>query len=159
GVVRTAVMRRGLIAGRKLTNTGEFNVVPRYLPDGSGIVWQNSDGKRAAQYRVIPRGSDFGNARALMRFDGANKIAPLPAGGGAVVDRGMIYRDTYAYTDLYRVSWAGARERLTNGMRASSPDVSPDGRWVTFTINGNSRQRLAIMPLVAGATPEILWQG
>jgi Tol biopolymer transport system component len=155
---RDAVLRRGLIEGRKLTETGEQNQWPRYLRDGSGIAWLSADGKRAGRYRFLPRGPDT-RARDLVRVDGAGHVAPLPGGGGAVVDRYMTYRTNYAFSDLFRVSWDGAVERLTHGLRASSPAVSPDGRRVAFTMNGGSRQRLAVMDLAPEAVPRVVWSG
>lgn len=158
-LVRSHVLARGLIEGRKLTQTGEQNLYPRYRRDGAGILWWNYDGKQAAWYRFMPRGKDFGAEEKVLRFDGAGKLSPLPDGSGAVVERGITYRTYYFWNDLYRIGWDGKSERLTFGQRASAPDVSPDGKRVAFTMNGGSRQRLAVMPLVPGAQPEILWDG
>jgi len=158
-LVRAHVLARGRIEGRKLTDTGEQNIVPRYLRDGSGLVWLNSDGHQAGAYRLIPRGGDFADEKRLVRFDGGGKISPLPDGSGAIVERDNNFRTYYDFLDLYRLGWDGRVERLTHGLRASSPDVSPDGTQVTFTVNGGTRSRLAVMPLAPGARPEIIWSG
>jgi hypothetical protein len=157
---RAAVEARGVIAGRQLTATGETNLYPRYTPDGREIVWYGSDGHSAGTYQIMPRGTGYAAHRELVRFDGGGKIALLPDGSGAVVERAITYRTYYSYSDLYRVGWDGGSERLTRGARAANPDVSPDGRWLACTVNGRSRQRLAILPASGGdAAPEVVWEG
>jgi Tol biopolymer transport system component len=152
---RAAVRARGEIEGRQLTASRELNLHPRYARDGT-ILWYQSDGQRAGWYRALAPG---GAATDRVRFDGGGKLALLPDGSGMIVERAITYRTVYAYTDLYRVGWDGQATRLTHGARASSPDLSPDGRWLAFTVNGRSRQRLAIMPADGSVEPTILWEG
>src|SRR5262249_32378929 len=135
--------------------SGELNVHPRFARDG-GIVWFQSDGRRAGRYRALAPG---GAAADRIRFDGGGKLALLPDGSGMIVERGITFRTVYAYTDLYRVGWDGHAPRPPPGAPAPSPDLSPDGRWLAFTVNGRSKQRLAIMPADGSAEPTILWEG
>lgn len=151
---RAAVERRGLIAGTQLTHSGESNVVPRYTP-GGGIVWLQLDGRRNPGYRI----REGGRTRDLVTVEGAGRFAVLADGSGLVLERGVTVRTYYGYIDLFRVDWQGRVTRLTSGQRAAGPDVSPDGKRVACTVNGGSRQRLAIAPLEENAVPRVVWEG
>jgi WD40 repeat protein len=163
---RAAVLRRGQIEGKKLTNTGEFNGYVRFSHDGKAIWWRQDDGKSDSRYREIPVDGDYSKVRDLATFHGGGRFSPLPDGSGFVVERGITYRTYYDFLDLYRIelrpghpdSEAYRALRLTRGARARSPDVSPDGTRVAFTVDASSRERLAIMLLDSGKT-EIVWQG
>ena len=70
----------------------------------------------------------------------------------------------YRWSDLYR--WKGpdrrGREQLTFGLRARTPDVSPDGRRVAFIRNDTGQTRVGILRLdtleVEELTPLDNWQ-
>jgi hypothetical protein len=151
---RAAVERRGRIEGARLTDTGEYNLHPRFTRDGA-IVWLQHDGRRRGGHRV----RDARGARDLVTVEGAGRFSLLPDGSGLVAERGLTHRTHYFFTDLFRIGLDGRVTRLTEGARAAGPDVAPDGRRVACTINGASRQRLAIVPLEEGARPRVIWEG
>ncbi|MBI4511989.1 MAG: PD40 domain-containing protein [Deltaproteobacteria bacterium] len=157
---KEAVLRRGLVEGRRLTRSGEGNDSPRYSPDGKEIAWHESDGKRAARYRAMPQGADSSRAHDVAVIDGASSFSFLPDGSGMVLERFGPYRGVYYFGDLYRYDFASRRlVRLTRGTRALVPDVSPDGQRIAFVVGGRSKMRLGILPLDAGRKPEIWWEG
>jgi hypothetical protein len=151
---RDAVERRGRVEGLKLTDTGESNLAPRFTAGGD-VIWLQHDGRREGGYRRL----SGARAAAPLVFDGGGRHALLPDGSGLVVERSITYRTQYAFTDLYRVDWDGRATRLTHGARASSPDVSRDGRWLAFSQNGGARQALAIMENQPGAERRVVWEG
>ena len=156
---KAAVERRGRIEGRQITNTGEANSDPRYTPDGHGLVWQRYDGWSNAHHRVMPVGGDATRSQFIFQIDGGNAFNFTPD-GDVIMARALTYRVTYDYTDLVR--WdhrTGDVTRLTWGLRALDPAVSPDGKRVAFSLNHNSQMDLAVMPLEPGATPEVVWRG
>jgi hypothetical protein len=124
-------------------------------------VWIRSDGKSPPSYRIMPAGKTADDSRELVWLDGAGPMSMLPDGSGLVFERGLTYRTNYNYGDLYRFDFAtGAETRLTHGVRAADPAVSPDGAQVAFTINGGSRLRLAIMPLTDDdPVATVVWEG
>jgi hypothetical protein len=158
---KDAVLRRGLIEGRPLTHSGEHNSAPQFSPDGTRIVWHRSDGYARAHYRTMPAGADATSSTELLTLEGAGSLVLLPDGQSAVLDRYQTYRTYYSYADLYRVDLSTrALERLTTGQRATSPDVSPDGRYIAFARNGASRQNLSRLSLSEPTRkPKDLWQG
>src|SRR5690606_33055089 len=80
--------------------------------------------------------------------------------GSMVVEQTATYRSNYSYQDLFLWDPATKTTRaLTHGLRARDPAVSPDERWLAFVINGESRSRLAVMPLSPHAPHRILWEG
>jgi hypothetical protein len=157
---RQAVEQRGRREGRRLTFSGQTNASPRFTRDGQSIVWIRGDGNVPPAYRIVPVGKDADASRELVSIDGAGAMAMLPDGSGFVFERGLTYRTNYSFGDLFRYDFAtGATTRLTHGIRAADPSVSPDGRQVAFTVNGGSQLTLAIMPLGGDAAAEIVYRG
>jgi Tol biopolymer transport system component len=157
---RDAVLRRGLIEGRRITDTHETNSAPRYSADGKEIFWNRSDGWSRTQYRAMPAAGDATASRQLAQIDGAGAFSSLPDGSGLVFERWGTYRTNYDFVDLWRYRFKdGALTRLTRGARTISPDVSPDGKTIAFVQNGASRMTVALMANVPGATPQVVWSG
>jgi Tol biopolymer transport system component len=154
-----AVERAGLREGRRLTFAAEGNYNPFYTHDGAHIIWQQSDGYTQSRFRIMPVGGNVGRAEdyAVIRRGGEYDLL---ADGSMVIARGTNYRTVYDFQDLYH--WdrkTGDFTRLTHGLRAGDPSVSPDESQVAFAINDRSQTRLAVMPLRQGAEHRILWEG
>jgi dipeptidyl aminopeptidase/acylaminoacyl peptidase len=159
---KQGVLRRGERAGAQRTASGEGNGLPRFTPDGTKIVWQRSDGYTRQQYRAMDVNGGSGDKSSLLvAIEGAQKFALFKDGSGMVLAIGQTYKGNYDYSDLYRYDYATQKlTRLTYGARVAEPDVSPDGTQVAMTVNGSSRQRLAIMSLTdPDPTIEVVWQG
>jgi hypothetical protein len=154
-----AVERRGRREGRRLTFTAETNRTPRYTADGRYIVWLQSDGYSPGGFRRMPAGSNAGQAHEYARIERVGEY-DLLSDGSMVVEQSATYRSNYSYQDLFL--WDKQTQTLralTHGARAREPAVSPDERWVAFVLNGESRTRLAVMPLRPHAPHRILWEG
>ncbi len=137
------IRRAGLVRGRNLTNRGQHARAPRFL-DNRRIVYYADDGRDRQALRIIDAysGERLGE---LDRARGSAYSSPHPDGRHVYYSALEAHRDIYYYYDLFRVDReTGVRERLTRGMRAQEPDVSPDGRRIAFTINGASTTHLAI---------------
>jgi Tol biopolymer transport system component len=154
-----AVERRGRREGRRLTFTAETNRTPRYTLDGRHIVWMQSDGHSPGGLRRMPVGANAGKAQDYADLDRVGEYTML-SDGSMVVEQTNTYRSNYSYHDLFL--WDRQTQTLralTHGLRARDPAVSPDERRVAFVINGESRSRLAVMPLSPHAPHRILWEG
>lgn len=154
-----AVLRRGKMAGRRLTFSGESHAHPHYSPSGKRIIWYASDGDSRARFRAMPANGNIGEATDYAHIDRAGGFDLLDD-GSMVVEQAVSYRSNYSYQDLFMWDHATGRMiRLTEGARARDPAISPDERFVAFSKNGGSRYQLAVMPLAPGARSRILWSG
>jgi hypothetical protein len=155
---RQAVSARGLREGRRLTRRGFNAATPVFMPscgDGSGehLVYSRDDGHTTSGiYMIDPDAKDP---------DETAQLIARTSGHGLSVDRDCsLYFDNsapsnrfYYFGDLLRQpantrSPAGTernRQRLSVGVRASAPDVSPDGRLLAYVTNraGTSTLRIA----------------
>lgn len=154
-----AVERAGLRAGTRVTFSGEANLQARFSADGREIIWFQSDGHSRPRMRSMPRDGDAHAAREVFAADGLGLVRMLPD-GGAVYEQSQIVRREYAFQDLY---WwdkrTGTTTRLTWSERARDPAVSPDGRWIAYSRNGNSSSEIVVMPFAAGAPGRVIWRG
>ena len=163
------IRARGLRQGRRLTFTssagasGAHTRYPVWGPDDRHIYFYDDDGHRQAGIRKIPaegtrirEGLGIGNQdksldiervidveeAALASFVGPNQDQ-------IVFDMPGVHDLRYRWSDLYR--WKSpdrrGREQLTFGLRARSPDVSPDGRRVAFVRNDTGQSRIGILEL------------
>ncbi len=155
---KQAVLARGLRQGRRLTQRGFNASTPVFMPKcgdepGQRLVYSRDDGNTTSGiYAIDPDAA---------RPDDTAQLLARAGGRGLAVDRDCsLYFDTtapsnrfYYFGDLFRQppntrSPAGTernRQRLTVGVRASAPDVSPDGRLLTYVTNraGTSTLRIA----------------
>lgn len=158
----TAISKRGLREGRRLTSGGRIATMPRFLPprcarsEAAELVYYRNDGlRRPGFYRVS---SAPGAAEAPSLWARANgTTASVGSDCSLVFDGAAPSRRSYYFNDLFRLppglsSESGAdlrRTRLTTGERAREPDVSPDGRYVTYVTNSAGTTTLRIAELSA----------
>ena len=141
-----ALRAQGLREGVRLTRHGEDVRTPRFLPDGR-LVYGVSDGRSISQLRLLdlPHG---GQASTLVSVAGLPAAAPHPDGRSILYSALDNHRDLYFFHDLFRYDIASGRAtRLTHGLRAQDPDVSPDGRRVVFTAGSAGTTHLMIAEL------------
>ncbi|HEY1956294.1 MAG TPA: hypothetical protein VGH28_11795 [Polyangiaceae bacterium] len=161
---------RGRREGTRITFGGQSANGPRFSPDGD-IVYYRDDGHATAGIYRVP-----------LRRDRSGKIVPTrdhdlwirTLGGGyagflpdksVVFDSIEAYNNLYGYDDLFWLpkgasSTTGlehARVRLTDGYRATEPDVSPDGKRVVFTTNhrGTSYLQMAELDVHGAGTKNL----
>ncbi|MEI9937166.1 MAG: hypothetical protein WDO69_08060 [Pseudomonadota bacterium] len=153
-----SVQARGLRQGRRLTRRGFNASTPVFMPQcgqrgGPRLVYARDDGNTTAGIYSLELDAQDPDASA--------ELLARSGGHGLSVDRDCsLYFDNsapsnrlYFFNDLLRQpantrSPAGTernRQRLTVGARAGTPDVSPDGRWLSYVTNraGTSTLRIA----------------
>ncbi|HEX2678622.1 MAG TPA: hypothetical protein VHM19_18345, partial [Polyangiales bacterium] len=149
GAQRDAIVQAGVVEGRALTAHADLARSPRFLRDGR-LVFYRSDGHSPEGVYVL----DGTRITRLTRSSGEASVAVHPDGRSLVFSQNGPYRDIYSFHDLFRFDLtSGELERLTTGLRASQPDVSPNGREVVFVTqkNGGSRLELAALDDVEGS--------
>lgn len=160
GMQEMAAERRGLVTGRRLTDTAEINFFAQYSDDGREIYWLQSDGYRRPHVRAMAVGADASRARDVAQLEAMGPFDVLPDGSFVLEQGGRVYRRQYAFQDLFH--WdakTGALTALTHGRRARDPAVSPDGRRIAFSKNEVSESVLAVMDAAPHAAHSVVWRG
>ncbi|PRP92653.1 translocation protein TolB [Enhygromyxa salina] len=163
------IRARGLRQGRRLTFTvsagasGAHTRYPVWAPDDRHIYFFDDTGHKQSGIRRISaegsrirEGMGMGNQgqspdieRVIDIEDNGRPSFIGPNEDQIVFDMVGIHDLRYRWSDLYR--WKGpdrrGREQLTFGLRARSPDVSPDGRRVAFVRNDTGQTRIGLLAL------------
>lgn len=167
GAQLAAVRARGLREGKRLTHFGRVVGYPRFVPECARtgareeIVLYKDDGHTTAGFWRVPLASreraDEGDASLVTRSQG--RVASPDGHCGWVFDAIAPSQRYYYFGDLFRQP-AGtsaprgierSRQRLTTGLRARDPDVSPDGRRLAYVTNARGTSTLRLATLVSGA--------
>ncbi|MFL5537418.1 MAG: hypothetical protein ACJ8J0_00405 [Longimicrobiaceae bacterium] len=141
----------GLTEPEVLTRAGYRAEFPRWSPDGRWIAYAAQTGREEAQQRLVDGDR---NERVIAS---RTTLAPASwtADGRSLVTSMIDYRDPFrAFSDLYRVSADGGRERMTEGARLLQPDVARDGRIVALRSGGGTT--VPVLLDQAGAEPRVL---
>jgi len=139
------VKRRGIIEGRQITKTGESAGYPVFHPDGKRVVFMESDGRSERALKLIP--AKGGKKQNLTRVESGGASSFSPDGRFLVFSQLEIHKSVYVYSDLFRWDLKKNRFiRMTKGMRAKEPHISPDGSTVVFSMNNLGRTCLASIP-------------
>ena len=139
----------------KRTHHGFEVVAPRFGPDGRLYYAVVNPHGFPSLMALDPAASTPVKVRD--RFLGRS----FGFGGSRIVfDQIEIDNNVGLQSDLYIADLRGGRaRRLTHGLRAGAPDVSPDGTSIVCTIQQTDRRALALLPLLADGTvgpPEML---
>jgi hypothetical protein len=164
-----AIRARGLREGLQLTHGGNSAEHPRWVPgnawsDHAGnLLYFRDDGHELAGLYAIPlirdpsgrvTGSREKDRELLIRTNGES-TATFEPDGSVVFSSVDITNNLFSFYDLFELKagikspngMEARRSRLSTGYRAFDPDVSPDGRRVTFTVNHRGTTYLEIADL------------
>ncbi|MBW2731555.1 MAG: PD40 domain-containing protein [Deltaproteobacteria bacterium] len=148
---RDAVTKRGITPFSPLTTHGWSVGSGRFSPDGKTLVYLANDGKEASYIRLVDANK---TSREKARYPhlGGHTVTFTPDGRHLIYGQGVNWRTYHAYHDLYvRPLGGGQVRRLTHGLRARDPDVSPDGSTVVFATNELGSNDLRTIPFVGGS--------
>jgi hypothetical protein len=157
-----AVKRRGLREGKRLTWHGRDVFYPRFLPpkarragsDREIAYYRNDEHARGGQYWIdlAEKRQDRGlfSETFLARTASAGPASFGPEGDLVFSSVVPFKSNAYQRSDLFTVPQGETapdghesyRRRLTEGLRALEPSVSPDGRSVVFTRNNQGTTTL-----------------
>jgi hypothetical protein len=160
GAQKAAVVSRGLREGLRLTATGQNAAHPHYMPEGAGgdgaangvsrrIAWYRDDGHTTGGIYGVSLTDSNGSGKANKKIDAPRLITRTsgPSSPAFLPDGALLYDSTdvskkfYFFWDLFRRTrddWGAetvAGDRLSIGLRASEPTVSPDGMRVAYVVN------------------------
>ena len=154
------ILARGQREGKRITFHGQEAFHPRYMPDLSGagrsIAYYRNDAHTTAglyAMRGDVKTNGYGIGKLITRTSGTSTPAFL-ADGSLVYDSVEASKlRIYFYWDLFRRKageWGAETEqgeRLSFGLRASEPAVSPDGAQVAFVVNKQGTSYLYVSDL------------
>lgn len=140
-------LRQNTVEGQIIYGKGIANLHPRFSPDGRKIAFTSS------------RGAGYFSASSLCVYDVRTKETKVlvpgvvsPASwtpdGKSLVYAKLTRVNRYGshYFDLYRVDVKSKKtKRLTHGLRAYAPDVSPDGKQIVCVVQHDGTQNLALV--------------
>jgi len=162
------IRARGIREGRRMTfsvanqGSSQFYRHPFWSVDDQWLHFYADDGHTNAGIRRLParggrirEGTGIGrqgqnlDIQHLFDVQDSSSGSFVGATGEIVYETALVHDFRYYWTDLFR--WRGGdpkdAERLTHGMRARDPHVSPDGRTVVFARNDVVQSRLAFLDL------------
>jgi hypothetical protein len=164
------IRARGLRQGRRLTFGGETTRYPFWSQDDGYIYFYKGDGHRDEGVKRIAatggriregvgigrQGSDI-DLQQVFDMEEPGAASFVGATDDIVFDQMGIHDFRYRWSDLWRWNGGDPRgaEQLTFGLRASEPDVSPDGRTVVFRRNDAAQSRLGFLDLSSGDVREL----
>ncbi len=148
----------GLTTAVSLTRRGIRQVEPRFSPDGAWIAYTSTTLHRFPEIRLMQR--DGAADRRLALRNGGTGLTWTPDGRALVYAELQVHATFSVFSDLSAVDVSRGRvRRLTRGLRAYDPDVSPDGGRVVFArklgdrsdlftvgIDGEDLERLTTSP-------------
>ena len=127
----------------RLTRHGFYVTSPRFGPNGR-LYYSLHDPHRFPTLRELDLAT--GESRVITTRYLGNRMGLT--GPRLIFDQVEIVRSVGRQSDLYMVdAAAGDTRRLTYGVRAADPDVSPDGTTLVFTLQRPDRRELATAPL------------
>lgn len=150
---RKDVLAAGLRTGKRITFHGQEAFHPRFMP-GSGLAYYRNDAHTTAGlYAMRPNNSGYGVGTLITRTAGTTTPAFLNDGSLIYDSVESSKMRIYFYWDLFRRKpgeWgdeAVQGERLSFGLRASEPTVSPDGARVAYVVNKQGTSYLYVSDL------------
>ena len=146
---KAAVTARGATPFTRVTDYGESCGSPRFSRDGSELVFVDTDGRSMTSMKVL----DVKTRKVKERYDvwGSAGVDFTPDARRLVYGQAATWRSFYSFHDLFvRDRRTGVQRRLTHGLRARDPAVSPDGAQVAFVTNDLGAMSLNVMPLDGG---------
>ncbi len=162
-----AAARDPMASGTPLTARGQDTQHPRFRTvDGrEEILFFSDDGHERGGFWALPINRDVrgavsaaGAAYLVARTNGPS-YGELAPDGALVFSSQETSRDLLTYNDLFELlpgersekGLENTRTRLTEGLRAVEPSLSPDGKRVVFVVNGAGTRRLFIADVVKTA--------
>ncbi|MEM8607738.1 MAG: hypothetical protein AAGF92_11560 [Myxococcota bacterium] len=142
GALAREIRSAGIVQGERLTFEGQFVRGLRFQDDDR-LLYYVADGRSDPQIRRMDL-ADANRLERLVRSAGESYPTVSPDGDIYFESADGYRGDIYFYFDLFRYAprKPSKRVRLTHGLRARYPDVSPDGRHVVYVRNEASTQTL-----------------
>ena len=157
-IQRQEVERQGKTPFKEVTDYGEACGTPRFSHDGKELVFIDTDGRSQFKVKLL----DVATDQVVDSFViyGGSGVDFTPDGQHLVYGASAVHRTVYSYHDLFvRHRASGEVRRLTDGLRARDPAISPGGGYVVFTANELGTMSLMQVPYDGGPAKFLLRGG
>ncbi len=146
GAQRDAIAKRGITPARVLLPSWRSLSRPAVTPDGrAALVWDDDGYHRVKLRRVDLATGKKHTELSDPRFIAAGGPSLSADGRWLAFHAAQIWNTFYYYNDVYLFDRStGKVERLTNGLRATNPALSPDGRLVAMEVNRATARGLGL---------------
>ncbi len=119
---------------------------PRYSPDGKLLACNSND--RHSYPVIIIRSVDGTEVAKFRRNPGDGTIAWAKDNGSLFFTQAELSREGNNNQDIYRYDLKTKKiKRLTKSLRATEPDISPDGNRLAVVINSRGSQNIGLLEL------------
>jgi hypothetical protein len=159
-----AINSAGEMKERLVARDGYYSRSPSISPNGQKLAFISQTVNTDDLVMLVNReGSTFTDgARAKRLAEGVdvNRVSWFPDSSGFIYDAIDTVNRYYNYSDLYRCELKNDRckiKKLTRGLRAREPVVSPDGRTLVFVQNVTGSTRL-VASKADGSSPRVLFE-
>jgi Tol biopolymer transport system component len=143
--VQAQVQRRGIVEGRRVTRHGELTRTPRFLTNDQ-VAYYVADARHVPELRTLSLSSSA--VQRVARVAGTAHVARIPGRDLLLYSAIDYHRGRYAFQELFTVNRSEGRPtRLTRGLRAREPDVSPDGQRIAYVTHGAGTSHLELASL------------
>jgi Tol biopolymer transport system component len=157
----------GAMKEKLIARDGYYTRSPSISPNGHRLIYisQTVDTDNLIMMKERQDDSSFTDGTQEKRLHEAieiNRLSWLPDSNSFIFDGVDTVNRYYLYSDLYRCDLIGSAEhphckvtKLTKGLRAREPVVSPDGRSIVFIQNTTGSTRL-VTTRIDGSQPKVL---
>jgi Tol biopolymer transport system component len=146
---RTDAIAQNLVTGELLHGDGGASIYPRWSPDGKKIAFISNKGERSIYKTSLYIHDVEANKTKLIKPGVQKAVAWSPDGNQLVYSRLSKATKYFShFSDIYIYDMNSKKEeRITNNLRAISPDWSADGSKIVFVTTHDGTQNLASMRL------------
>ncbi len=144
----TALNKEPFTSTRKVGKPAVMETNPRFSPDGMMLAFNRDD--RHSHPSIVIQDSTGKEIANFWRKYGDGAISWSPDNSSIVFSQAEYSNDGNFYQDIFRYDLKSSTlKRLTRGLRAAAPDISPDGKKLVAVINSRGGQNLALLDLEA----------
>lgn len=157
----------GKMPETRVSRTGYYSRSPSVSPNGAYLAYVgkliNTDDLILVKTKTTDRLKNWPSApeKRVVEKTGINRISWLQDSSGFIFDGVDLANRYYFYSDLYRCDYDSSAKRcttkkLTTGLRAREPVVSPSGRSIVFVQSTPGGTRLATVA-IDGSNAQVLY--